>query len=1110
MAKKRLALLLGQADESYQQEFIRGVKKRAFEQGYDVLVFSMYIKYQNTKEREVGDSNIFNLINFSLFDAVIILSDTIQTPEVEKRLEERIYREFNGPVVCIDTESKYFYSFWTDGYPMVYATVSHIIEEHGAKDIAYLTGRKQHVHSIRRLEAFKDAMRDHGLEIQPGRMHYGDFWYTSGTGFAEKFFHSGETLPEAIVCANDNMAIGVAEELERRGVKIPDDVLLAGFGTCEEGQLSPKSLTSSYLPTEYYGTFAVDALDYIKKGEKVPELNPEAKLFLGESCGCDGKPEEKYFSKRQKWMTADSEEGYYSIHNYMLEDLLAVSDLEEYFRTVYENIFYLRGVKRLEICLNSGWINENVLVDNDFPEKGYSHTMINILSYNHKHPEYSGINTQNLFETSKLLPYINDDDEPVCLIFSPLYVENKSFGYAMIRYDSELKSFEEVTRLWLNMVAKGLESLRRSYAIRLLEKRTSNKLQVKFPTDESKKAAIKNQDITEEEAREIKEVEKILDENLLTYHFQPIVNSVDGEIYSYEALMRSNSEWKIPPLQIIKDADILGRLSDIERATFINVLNIVEDRASEFEGKKVFINSIPGSKLEYNDFVQIEKLLKKNHEKTVVELTEQAELLDEDFDQLKEQYNRLGIEMAVDDYGTGYSNVSNLLRYMPNYVKIDRSLLSEIQNSTQKQHFVREIIDFCHSNNILALAEGVETSEELRTVIRLGADLIQGYYVARPAAEVIPSVDGNVKMEIARFHREREDGASEMLYKAGRTSRVSISNLERENKNTIIIGDKESTFRDITIVGTPNRKSDIHIEILEDYDGRVTLENVSLSNIKNRPCINIAENSKLTLRLEGENRFEGGGIAVPETSKLTVEGDGNLKLILSGAEIYGIGNGIDKGHGTLEFYQDGEITLESNGQTTIGIGSGLGGTTRICKGKYTFHLNGDEGVGIGSLRGNQYLEVHDCDLMMDNGFYKGVCIGNLENNSGVNIWRSLIRLTGSGKRLSMLGTVDGERSDIYIHDMSFITNIRAEYATSMGSLSGSSNIKVEQAALKYKGVGRQAFVYGGVSDKTTVDINDVDIHVTLDSDSGKQTNAPEENIRKVKETENIIINGKQL
>ena len=78
----------------------------------------------------------------------------------------------------------------------------------------------------------------------------------------------------------------------------------------------------------------------------------------------------------------------------------------------------------------------------------------------------------------------------------------------------------------------------------------------------------------------------------------------------------------------------------------------------------------------------------------VVELTEQTELDDADLNDMKLAYRDLGVQTAVDDYGTGYSNVSNLLRYMPNYVKIDRSLISEIQNSPQKQHFVRDIISF--------------------------------------------------------------------------------------------------------------------------------------------------------------------------------------------------------------------------------------------------------------------------------------------------------------------------------------------------------------------------------------------------------------------------------
>ena len=274
----------------------------------------------------------------------------------------------------------------------------------------------------------------------------------------------------------------------------------------------------------------------------------------------------------------------------------------------------------------------------------------------------------------------------------------------------------------------------------------------------------------------------------------------------------------------------MGRLSEVEKYTFKNVLKILDERQDLFNGKKVFINSIPGLKLEYKDFSMIEDMLKKQSDKAVVELTEQAEIQDEELDELKDKYRRLGIGLAVDDYGTGYSNVGNLLRYMPDIVKIDRSLLSNIHVSSQKQHFVIEIIDFCHANGILALAEGVETAEELRTVIRLGADLIQGYYVARPAEEIIQSVGSNIKMEIARYHREREDGSNEQTFIAGRVNRIAISHLIKENKNTVVVGSKDATFKDITIVGTPNTNTGIHIDVLEGYDGRVTLENVNLIN----------------------------------------------------------------------------------------------------------------------------------------------------------------------------------------------------------------------------------------------------------------------------------------
>ena len=447
---------------------------------------------------------------------------------------------------------------------------------------------------------------------------------------------------------------------------------------------------------------------------------------------------------------------------------------------------------------------------------------------------------------------------------------------------------------------------------------------------------------------------------------------------------------------------------------------------------------------------------------------------------------------------------------MPDIVKIDRSLLTEIQSSSQKQHFVREIIDFCHANNILALAEGVETTEELGTVIRLGADLIQGYYVARPRLEIVKSVDSNVKMEIARYHREKVDGYNEQIFAAGRTNRISINNLIKEAKNTIVIGNKDATFRDLTIVGTPNTDTNIHIEVLEGYEGRVILENVNLSTKKTRPCIHLADNCKITIVLEGENVLKGGGILVPPTSRLNMEGDGNLKLFLTGAENFGIGNNVDKGHGVINFYQDGEILIDSRGQTIIGIGSGLGGDIHINKGKYVILMHGDEGVAIGSIKGSQDLEIHDCDLFIDSTFYKGVSIGSLENNSKVNVYRALIRFRSGGKRISVIGTVDGERADIHLHDLNLHADVNSDYSTALGSLSGSTRIDYFLAGLKYVGMGRKALIYGGYNEDVVVDIDNVVIDIDLRSDDGKISHAHPENIQMKYVRSSVVINGEWM
>ena len=257
-----------------------------------------------------------------------------------------------------------------------------------------------------------------------------------------------------------------------------------------------------------------------------------------------------------------------------------------------------------------------------------------------------------------------------------------------------------------------------------------------------------------QEQEQAAQVKKVLDENLFTYHFQPIVSAKDGSVVAYEALMRAQIQPGISPINIIKYASHLERLYDVERATFFNILQLVDEHENEFAGRKIFINSIPGSQLSGEEAQMLEKKLTKHANRVVVELTEQTEADDKTLADMKSGYEKLGIETAVDDYGTGYSNIVNLLRYMPNYVKVDRMLLTGIQDNPQKQHFVKDIVIFAHENHFQVLAEGVETSQELETVIHLGVDLIQGYYTAKPNPEILTSIDRNVQEEICRYQEE--------------------------------------------------------------------------------------------------------------------------------------------------------------------------------------------------------------------------------------------------------------------------------------------------------------------------------------------------------------------
>ena len=581
--------------------------------------------------------------------------------------------------------------------------------------------------------------------------------------------------------------------------------------------------------------------------------------------------------------------------------------------------------------------------------------------------------------------------------------------------------------------------------------------------------------LSDEEKQELLRVMDVLDNNLFTYHFQPIVLADNGEIFGYEALMRAEG---LNPLQILRYSELTGRLSEIEERTYQNVLAIVTGEEDKFCGRRVFLNSMPDVRMHPETEAEIMSILTKVSDRVVIEMTENTQFSSGRLESVKNKFRSHGIDIAVDDFGTGYSNISNLLRYTPNYVKIDRSLMSGIENDQKKRHFVREIIEFCHDNGIKALAEGVETHEELRTVIMLGIDLIQGYYTARPSADIIKSIPYALRAEIKELHQEREDGKALKIYFAANGERVSLEKVSKGGYSKIFIG-KGFEQGNVIIAGAAHLDTGIHLETAEGFSGRITLDNAHLSNQVERPCIDIGDGGKVSLILVGDTKLENSGIRVPEHSQLMLEGKGNLDISLGSGDYYGIGNDINSANGELIFDQDGTVSIAAHSHSGTCIGSGLGGSISIHRGRYVLRASGGISVALGSFTGPVKLEIIGCDLEAIASGAMSTAIGSMYGDVEASLLYSSIKCSADGQLAVGIGTVHGNSLLARVESVNMGINVKADALTAIGCLAKSSEIHIARSSARLISVGTNALTFGGLDGGTKLELTDMDLYAEL-------------------------------
>lgn len=545
-------------------------------------------------------------------------------------------------------------------------------------------------------------------------------------------------------------------------------------------------------------------------------------------------------------------------------------------------------------------------------------------------------------------------------------------------------------------------------------------------------------------------VSSVITDNLFAYAFQPIVRASSGKIYGYEALMRAESDGQpISPMAILSYAKDKGRMYDIEKLTLFNVMSRYEAGLHEFKDRKIYINSLPGYQLTDADYEEFSNKFRQYFDQVVLEVTEHNELNDSELDILLKRSTNDGFGLAIDDYGTGFSNTASLLRYLPNCVKIDRLLITNVNEDNKKKHFVRGIVEFAHTNGFYALAEGVETEAELKTVIEIGVDLIQGFYLARPSFEIIDEIPEELQNQMINFNVQGQDTETRKVYVMSTEAELPLMRVALEQNTGMLICRNEAS-----LVGNTKYCAEMSIKIRDGLKCRLTIKDVFLESFMQLPCLELGENVDLTLVLEGENRMRKAGILVPESSKIRFEGDGNLQLRVQGVQAYGIGNVINGGFGSIEWAGTGALDILVEADEGIGIGGGyakssviqiLDGTVRIepaCKKSVSIgcaegsvpividnanvqlDLKTDMGIGIGSGAMHQNTKLSNAKLNIICAGAKIAAIGNSEKTTGrISIIESDISIIGNGQYIYLIGSNDG---DVEIEANYSTLNLRAE------------------------------------------------------------------------------------
>lgn len=424
---KKIVLIISASNFERHKNIIEAIHQTLKEMGnFALYVLTSYGIYTKMSLYDNGEIAIYELLEKYHFDGCILEGNLIGNQQVLKGMAQLLKKQ-EIPFVSMNFETPDNPSLYTNSYEAAKELLKHLIEVHNCSKINVVVDKEKDILSMQILKAYQETLEDYGLSVEEKRIVYQTISVEGGRELYQIFQEKKADDAQAVVCLHDICSIGFCLELEKQGYHVPEDILLCSLNRSTNSMIFRPDITGADRQDKEMAQKACYLLWDKMQGKQVPlETSIEAKIYYGQSCGCENTQSSQITMQYQELILSKVEAAnqirQMMQYNDAMEEVSSLEELGENIKNMFEGIH----CREFLCCLNQEdlrYIMDEEKKKDTTEKSNFDNTMLVISGATDR----TGNLFNQSFPLSQLIPFTEKAGD--FFLFLPIHHREHVYGY---------------------------------------------------------------------------------------------------------------------------------------------------------------------------------------------------------------------------------------------------------------------------------------------------------------------------------------------------------------------------------------------------------------------------------------------------------------------------------------------------------------------------------------------------------------------------------------------------------------------------------------------------------------------------------------------------------